>query len=165
MTSGRVSDVGQVLPRKLKSTSQILQEHIVLSINATNGEVHPYDDADFDNPIYGVTVRSTKSRIDQSIGKTVYLTGTEREDEAIAIIRTGIVDVALDVDHGLIRYGDAIYVNGSDGTCKHGTQPNTLKSLRSLVGFAEEGIAAPAAGTRTQETVRVSLALMNGSSL
>lgn len=155
MTSGRVSDVDDVLSRVLDDTFAIVQEHIVVEVEGVTGIVKP--DGGSPHP-YAVTVRSTQSRVHQSIGETVYLTGAEREGEAIALIRSGMVDLALDINHGDIDIGSALYVGlSADGTVISGTNPTTTAERLLLVGWAEEHIVQPASGERTQETVRASL--------
>ena len=162
MTSGRINDVGQYMSRILKDEASIRQEHVALSIDAVTGEVEPYNDPTLDLRVYGVTVRSTKSRIEQSIANEVFLTGKERGGEAIAVMRSGMCDVALDIDHGLIQFNSPMRCSGNAGFVKLGNV-NGAKQHKTLVGFAEESIAGPALGTRTKATVRVSLALQNGS--
>ena len=157
-------EVGQVISRPLEDTASILQEHVALSIDSVTGKVQPYNDPGLNLRIYGVSVRSTKARLDQSVTKEVFLTGKERGGEAITIMRSGMCDVALDVDHGLIGFNSPIRCSGNAGLVKLG-DVNGAKQHKTLVGFSEEVIAAPASGTRTKPTVRISLAMQNGSSL
>lgn len=140
--------------RPLKSTTKIIEDHTVVSIVSTTGivdlcnntETHPY----------AVTTRTTKSKRKQLIGLDEFDTGAEVPGD-IKLTRTGLVDLSLDIDHALIGIGDLLIVGPADiGRVVKGDKTTAADILRG-VAWAEEIIAAPAGGTRTQKTVKAYL--------
>ena len=153
----RAGDDG-VIMRTLKSTSVLDEDCLVVKTDA-DGIVEPCDNAAVP---YGVAYRSTKDRIANSVGISQNQTGAQ-VDGKVAVFRSGIAELPLDIDHGAINFGTAIYVGPSDnGKVVGGADPSTTAGALLLVGWAEEKIAAPAGGQRTKATVRVALALARG---
>jgi len=158
--SGRLKQVGDdgALARELKSTTTVLEDCSVMMtdndgiVDLCNNTAIPY----------GVMYRNTKNRIAASVGIESFQTGAQI-DGKIGIIRSGIVELPLDIDHGAVNVGDAIIVGPANiGRVIKGTMPSTFAEELLLVGFAEEKIAAPGGGLRTQATVKTALKLYRG---
>jgi len=158
MAAGRERSVGKNFTRPLKSTTKIVEDHIVVSADSA-GIV---DLCDNTVTPYAVTYRSTQDPILQKVGKEAFLLGSEIKGE-IPLVRSGWVEVSLDVDHSAIDVGDMLIVGPSDNGRVVKGNPATALEFTRRVGWAEEKIAAPGGGLRTKATVLVSLDIKGGA--
>lgn len=139
--------------RTLEATTKIVEDHVIVTLNAAgeavlaNGVITPY----------ASTTKTTKSKRDAAIGKDVFLTGAEQPG-AIKLTRSGLVNLSLALDHDVIVIGDklAVKVSSADGTVEKAADAwGTNDELG--VAVAEEAVAVPAGGQRTQATIQAYL--------
>ena len=165
MTAGRERSVGKNFTAILADATALIEEHLVLSVAPTTGVVDLCNNTVIP---YAIAFSDTLDPISRTIGNTVFLTGAQISG-AIPLMRSGVVLLALDIDHGLIGIGDMIVVGASDdGTvvgeaAASGGDPTMAADLLRRVGWAEEIVAAPGAGLRTQATVEVVLDMHRGA--
>ncbi len=164
MTAGRERSVGKNFTAPLAAATQLIEEHLILSVEATTGIVDLCNNTVIP---YAVAFSDTLDPISRTIGNTVFLAGSAVAD--IPLMRSGVVRLPLDIDHGLIGFGDMIVVGPSDdGTVvgeagTGGGDPTMAADLLRRVGWAEEIVAAPGGGLRTQLTVEVVLDMHRGA--
>jgi len=140
------------LYRTLKSTTKIIEKHMILSADV-DGVV---DLATNTATPYACTTDTTKSKRKQLIGIDEYDTGADVPGK-IKVIRSGLVDLSLDIDHSAIDVGDKLVVGASDdGTVDKA--PDAWGTNDHLaVAVAEEKVAVAPAGKRTQPTIKAAL--------
>lgn len=137
--------------RPLKSTDKIIQDHMIVTVAPTTGIVAIANNTDIP---YACTTKTTKSKRKQLIGIDEFDTGADVPGD-IKLTRTGLVDLALDLDHAVLVIGDKLTVGLSDdGTVDKGVAAwGTNDEL--AVAVCEENVAVSAGGgTRQQATVK-----------
>lgn len=157
--AGRVVSIGKALNRELKGTTSLTEDCLVLSVGADS----KVDRCDAALRPYAIAYTSTVDRLSMTIGNEVFKTGAQLNDP-IAVFRSGLVNVPLDVNHGAINVGDMLIVGGSgDGRVGKGN-PGTATEFARRVGWAEEKVAAPSSNTsRTKATILVALDIRGGA--
>lgn len=145
--------------RELKSTTKIVEDHVIVKTD-NDGIVDLCDNAEV--LPYACTTKTTKSKRKQLIGIDEYDTGAEVPGK-IKLVRTGIVDLSLDVDHAAINVGDMLIVGPADiGRVVKGDHTDAAEFKRR-VAWAEEKVAVPGSGQRTQTTIKASLDFTRGA--
>jgi hypothetical protein len=161
---GRDRHVGKNFTKPLAAASSVQEENSVMGINAS-GEVDLCDNVEIPYAIY---FGDSSDRIARTIGTTSYLTGANINGE-VPLFRSGWAEIPLDIDHGAIIVGDMLVVGPADNgrvvgpSGTGGGDPATAADLLRRVGWAEEAIAAPGAGLRTQATVLCVLDMHRGA--
>ncbi len=136
--------------RPLAAADKVIQDHMIVTIGAT-GIVSIANNTD--TP-YACTTKTTKSKRKQLIGIDEFDVGADVPGD-IKVTRTGLVDLALGLDHAVLVPGDKLTVSvDDDGTVDKGADAwGTNDHL--AVATCEENVAVSAGGgTRQQATVK-----------
>ena len=139
--------------RKLEDTVKLDQDHIVLALDGSDELIL---DIGTGAP-YAVSTRSTKSKRKQLIGLDEFDVGADVPGN-IKVTRSGLVDLALAIDHGAIEVGSKLVADPTTANGKVGLATDAWGTNDELaVATAEEVVAAPGSGLRTQATVKAYL--------
>lgn len=161
---GRDIEVGNQFTRELKSTTKVEEDNSIMMLDATD-VVALCDNTKIP---YACFFGTTKDRISLKIGVDKFLLGSEINSKS-PLFRSGWAEVPLDIDHGAIGIGDMLVVGPTDngrvvGEAGTGSgDPSVAADLLRRVGWAEEIIAAPGGGLRTQPAVLCVLDMHRGA--
>jgi hypothetical protein len=139
--------------RPLEAATSLDQDHIVLELDASDDLIVS---AGVNAP-YAVSTKSTKSKRKQLIGIDEYDVGADVPGQ-IKVTRSGLVDLALAIDHGALEVGDKLVADPTTADGKVGKATDAWGTNDHLcVAVCEEVVAVPGAGLRTQATVKAYL--------
>ncbi len=156
--TGRTRSVGKNFTRPLAAAAKVEEENSVMMINAS-GEVLLADNTAMP---YAIFFGDTTGRIERTIGQTTYLIGSQINGE-VPLFRSGWAEIPLDIDHAAIAIGEMLAVGPADIGRVIAADETDAATLLRRVGWAEEAIAVPGAGLRTQATVLCVLDMHNGA--
>ncbi len=136
--------------RTLEATAKIIEDHMVVELDSSQEVIIS---AGINAP-YAVTTKTTKSKRKQLIGLDEFDTGADVPGQ-IKLTRSGLVDLALAIDHGALIPGDKLVADPTTADGKVGKATDAWGTNDELaVATCEEVVAAPGSGLRTQASVK-----------
>jgi len=170
---GLTREVGEIFYKQLKATETINDAGYVLEelVESSTSKVKACTASGIP---YAINYRSTRDPHDLNFPNSVFLTGTLIGEKGIPVVREGWAKLKVVGDNAAIVVGDPIKVSATAGkvdkfvpTAVGATNSGDvstaiktrIKECRTVVGFAEEAVAAGSGGAAGADKVLVKLCI------